>query len=55
MKKGRQLYCIFKMLKEKKNYQIRILYPKQTSDMKENKDMFKHTHKLETLSTVSSQ
>ena len=36
MKKGRQLYCIFKILKEKKkNYQVRILYPKQPSDMKE--------------------
>lgn len=35
MKKGRQLYYIFKILKEKKNYQVRILYPKQPSDMKE--------------------
>lgn len=41
MKKGRQLYYIFKMPKEKKkNYQVRILYPKQPSDMKEKQRYF---------------
>lgn len=40
MKKGRQLYYVFKMPKEKKNYQVRILYPKQPSDMKEKQRYF---------------
>ena len=41
--------------RKKKNYQVRILYPKQPSDMKEKQRYVKQTHKLETLSTVSSQ
>ena len=41
MKKGRQLYYIFKVLQEKKkNYQVRIVYPKQPSDMKEKQRYF---------------
>ena len=49
MKKGRQLYYIFKVLQEKKKTIKLELYTQNSLQIwKKNKDIFKQTHKLET-------